>query len=627
MQPRSQNRDPGHSPPKTNPTPVPFSSTKRPSPTSRRSPSAPAAVIAVAIKGDEHIGQLVEHTIHIPEAPNSSSPSSKPSPPTPRLPHHRTARLRRRSVQKFGEERYSRVERTNANLGADVRFSVIPWPEPKNLQGKNECYLVRDNWNDFGFKTLFHLIFFDLKANRLDIGRVKIVQVGTGGFTTQFPHTPFSYLAPEYISLGQDQSYYETIRSLAFPYREAILGTLRDMVYLPVVDKGILEEEVCQTSLLRGVNSFSIQSFAEILSDDFASQPYAFSYRFPGPAETRLTFNIQPGSAPPTNIHVLIGRNGVGKTHLLSAFSRILRGVPDPELGRVEFSSAETGTASVSPASSMPFANLIKVAFSAFDDYSAAIFGPTTSGIRYEFVGLNRTEKDLENEGLEPQIKRKTLDELNKEFSASALVCCRSARRNRWIEAMRALESDPVFANMHLANLAEDSDLLDEKSLSDLFTYASSGHKIVLLTITRLIELVDERTVVIIDEPEAHLHPPLQSTFVRVLSSLLSERNGVALIASHSPVMLQEVPRECVWILQKFGSRGAIARPTIETFGENVGILTREVFKLEVTESGFHSLLRRAISESDSLDEVFRHFENKLGAEARAVAAALWKVK
>ncbi|HEY1744205.1 MAG TPA: AAA family ATPase, partial [Granulicella sp.] len=128
-------------------------------------------------------------------------------------------------------------------------------------------------------------------------------------------------------------------------------------------------------------------------------------------------------------------------------------------------------------------------------------------------------------------------------------------------------------------------------------------------------------------EPEAHLHPPLQAAFIRVLSSLLSERNGVALIASHSPVMLQEVPRECVWILQNFGSVGSIARPTIETFAENVGILTREVFKLEVTYSGFHTLLQRAVDESRSIEEVFEYFNDKLGAEGRAVARALWRAK
>ncbi len=39
----------------------------------------------------------------------------------------------------------------------------------------------------------------------------------------------------------------------------------------------------------------------------------------------------------------------------------------------------------------------------------------------------------------------------------------------------------------------------------------SSGHAIVLLTVTKLVARVEEKTLVLIDEPESHLHPPLLS--------------------------------------------------------------------------------------------------------------------
>ena len=75
----------------------------------------------------------------------------------------------------------------------------------------------------------------------------------------------------------------------------------------------------------------------------------------------------------------------------------------------------------------------------------------------------------------------------------------------------------------------------------------SSGHKIILLTVVNLVNFVEEKTLVIMDEPEEHLHPPLVSAFIRALSELMSYRNGVAIIATHSPVIVQEVPRRCVW--------------------------------------------------------------------------------
>ena len=66
-----------------------------------------------------------------------------------------------------------------------------------------------------------------------------------------------------------------------------------------------------------------------------------------------------------------------------------------------------------------------------------------------------------------------------------------------------------------------------------------------------------------------------------------------------------------------------VERPEIETFGENIGILTREVFGLEVTNSGFHKMLRDSVGEYESFDEVLRRFGGELGGEAKAIVRAL----
>jgi predicted ATPase len=158
------------------------------------------------------------------------------------------------------------------------------------------------------------------------------------------------------------------------------------------------------------------------------------------------------------------------------------------------------------------------------------------------------------------------------EFGNSVRICLQGARLARWQRALHVLESDPIFAEKEVASLAVEA--VDEEVLKtrarDLFRELSSGHKIVLLTVTRLVESVEERTLVLLDEPESHLHPPLLSAFVRALSDLLVNRNGVAIIATHSPVVLQEVPRECVWRLCRAGDSVTAERPDIETFGENV---------------------------------------------------------
>ena len=168
------------------------------------------------------------------------------------------------------------------------------------------------------------------------------------------------------------------------------------------------------------------------------------------------------------------------------------------------------------------------------------------------------------------------------------------ARRRRWERALATLETDPLFRDAEISVGADPSSVAGGEAQA-LFESLSSGHKIVLLAMTHLADSVAERTLVLIDEPETHLHPPLLSAFIRALSDLLIDRNGVAIIATHSPVVLQETPRTCVWKLRRSGSLQTADQPEIETFGENVGILTREAFGLEVTRSGFHREIEKAV--------------------------------
>lgn len=140
-----------------------------------------------------------------------------------------------------------------------------------------------------------------------------------------------------------------------------------------------------------------------------------------------------------------------------------------------------------------------------------------------------------------------------------------------------------------------------------------------MLTIVKLIELVEEKTLVLLDEPEEHLHPPLVSAFIRALSNLLIYRNGVGIIATHSPVIVQEIPKKCVWILRRSGKILINERPEIETFGENLGELTSEIFGYEVTNSGFHKMLRETSRQKCSYEDALAVFNNELGNEAKAI--------
>jgi ABC-type branched-subunit amino acid transport system ATPase component len=506
-----------------------------------------------------------------------------------------------------------------------MQFTVISYSERpkryKSLSGVGEAFLLRDNWDDYGFKTTFTLVYFDNDGNRHDVGEVKIM---TAGMPTGYVTMPESFdtLAQGYGSLGQDQSYYETLLELPEGIRVEILNSLKDVVWDAVIRAELKDENAYDTSLTRSVGEVRIAKHQSILHQQAALTPYDFTYRLPHSHET-IAVRVDPESLPPSNIHVVIGRNGVGKTTLLTSISSLLRNGRDKRLGSLNFGE------DVDVVPKDQFANLITVAFSAFDSFdppARSAAGPvrsrkagTRSGISYTYVGLKKRVRV----GDERATGNKSEADLQEDFVESTLQCLRSASRPRWQAAMRILEADPLFAGLGLSHLPElRADEIEERA-SALFSTASSGHKIVLLTLTRLAELVSERTLVLIDEPEAHLHPPLVMALVRAISDLLANRNGVAILATHSPVVVQEVPANCVSLLFRSGDSVTVERPEIETFAENLGALTREIFRVEVTESGHHALIARVVGQSESLDEVLGTFNDHVGAEGRALARAM----
>lgn len=493
--------------------------------------------------------------------------------------------------------------------------------------GASNCaYLIEDNWDDwFEFRTTFSLLILDESGQRHQAGSVKIAQIGLLPNRTvepgkRAPEIPqeFDALSEQYFSLGQGENYYETLNELSQEIREKILVGLRDCANNLNIFQNARKERAMTTSLLRSVSADAVEGRLHRLTQGNAElTDFYFAYTLPQSSSDTpppvLDFQVTPESEPPTNVHVLIGRNGVGKT-------RAMRHLTTALLGREKEDAP--GAANVVLLSEDPnensFAGLVLVSFSAFDDFD--LMPRQEDLILAQQVGLRQRIKSDTGD----QITIKDPSALAIDFRQSLEKCRTGLRADRWRAAVDTLESDDLFAEADVTSLLDLPNDTWAESAEHLFSLLSSGHAIVLLTITKLVELVDERTLVLLDEPEAHLHPPLLSAFIRCLSDLLVKRNGVAVVATHSPVVLQEVPRSCAWKLRRSGAVSVTERPTIETFGENIGILTREVFGFEVTRAGFHKLLDFAVSELGLNNEaVLARFNNQLGAEARAIVQAL----
>lgn len=506
--------------------------------------------------------------------------------------------------------------------------------------------MIADRWNDwYVWVTQFYLVVRLHDGTRVDVGSVKIARKGMtpeAGVTSRLLPSSFSELGDDFFSVGQSENYYETISSLGDDWRIRILEALKDCALSLQRFEQFRTEPAMTESLMRDISFNRLQSRLHDLANGKATlTAFNFSYKLPSPdiriPSPDLRFDVVPGSTPPTNVHVLIGRNGVGKTRLFDLLARSFLGI-DAKNGSSTGTFVNHSLPRLLDGDRHGFAGLVTVSFSVFDTNGPLVRTSGAVKFRYSYIGLLRFPTEEEKKFFEqlavstsqsstlaklPEFMTKTRDELANEFIKSVEECRGGARRKRWANALKTLEADPLFAEANISNIAELEDGEWVAVARSIFTNLSSGHSVVLLAISHLVVVVEEQSLLLLDEPEAHLHPPLISAFIRALSDLLTDRNGVALIATHSPVVLQEVPASCVWVINRSGRSVRVDRPEIETFGENVGVLTREVFNLEVVNSGFHKMVVEAVDQGLSYEEILTLFDGQLGAEGRTLARAL----
>lgn len=475
----------------------------------------------------------------------------------------------------------------------NLEFYIIEYNQYSHIQDNCQLtvFLKEDKWDDYNFSTTFNAVLYDENGQRYDLGHTKIAYFGqqrVSCTSTELPNSLLS-LNEKFFSLGQDLHYYKTLSTLTPWVRKNFLECMRDIVFDKTLRKKALEEEVTTKSLLRFVSKKTLEKqFVRVLNggSDLKSYDFVFSYK-----NIDLAFDVDPDNPLPTNIHALIGGNGVGKTSILkNMIFNVLRERSEGYFDDFEFS------------------RLISISHSVFDDQ----YPLEVSYRNYSYIGLLKKGQEI-----------KTKDDLAIEF-VDSLNACLMFKIDDWFSTIESLHSDPIF-EQHI-----DTELLkngDDERRKKLFKTLSSGHSFILLTITKLVEKLEEETLVLLDEPETHLHPPLLSTFIHAISSLLKRKNAVAIIVTHSPVVVQEIPRQCVWKLSRFRDKMKAQRFDCETFGENFGKIMREVFGLEAQESGFYKMIAQDAESGKSFKDIVRKYDNQLGSEARMILLSLLREK
>ena len=324
-----------------------------------------------------------------------------------------------------------------------MKFRICDKDEPI-IYNRDLVCLRRNKWNDNGFMTTFEATYYDLLGRMNYLGPVKIgIKNTSGGCTADFLSKEFIMLSDDFFSLGQEDSYYGNITSLGDKKRVDILTALKDVAFDLQHFRRCQNQDAMKQSLLRSISAFAVHGQLHRMALGGSRLAYyQFSYVIPAASffkPTQMEFEVIPESNPPTNVHVLIGRNGTGKTRLIrSMISSIC--FSSHTWGQFEYSRGKYASRKAE------FANVLCIAFSPFDDFSELINIETTDatkpkvpcsfiGLNKQLIGSNKRYTDL-NEAIAAQFYEA--------FKNCMLV---GQKRRLWLETIEVLKSDRVFAD------------------------------------------------------------------------------------------------------------------------------------------------------------------------------------
>jgi hypothetical protein len=515
-----------------------------------------------------------------------------------------------------------------------MRFAVKPIrSSAPAIKQYPHAVLQQDNWDDYGYKTTFAATLHLSASEKIDLGSIKILRRDQSGGYTAVPEEPFKKLSADFCSIGGSLGYYEELFKRGKSVYEPFLGGLRDVAFNDEIKADFEELEGYKVSLLRfsGAERTIIEA-ARLFARSTPSvkrRTSGFALKFKTQVALNanafvVEFDFRRHGGLPNRINALIGYNGTGKTRLLSNLAIVASGYGYDN--KEDIVERRAGRFVGNPP---PFKSVIVISYSAFDTFvipgqtkiekdrlrdEGAIFG-------YVYCGLREREEGAV--AVTPHHKAyrlRTPEEIENEFYAALCRVHELTRQVPLAGILKPLLQDASFARIGLTQLYTKP---DREQIMNLFQGLSSGHKIVLKIIVELTSHVDQvqPSLILIDEPETHLHPPLLAALLKSIRVCLDHFDGYAIVATHSPVVLQETPSRYVHVLRRFGDESRIERPLVETFGENIGVITQDVFNLDDGSTDWHDSLR-TLAQRLSLTEIEEMFQHRLGFAARSYVAS-----
>lgn len=123
----------------------------------------------------------------------------------------------------------------------------------------------------------------------------------------------------------------------------------------------------------------------------------------------------------------------------------------------------------------------------------------------------------------------------------------------------------------------------------------STGEISLLLRLFNIINQIENNSIILIDEPELHLHPNWCINYISKLKQLFNKYDSHFIIATHSPLLVANLNKEDIVVLKKINNVIINSNIDTGTFGVNIDTVLEQVFGVTLSDSEIISTIFQEI--------------------------------
>ncbi|MGG4046314.1 AAA family ATPase [Paenibacillus favisporus] len=507
-----------------------------------------------------------------------------------------------------------------------MRFYIKRYREPFEKDLQYPCLVLStDDWDDgFVAETLFHATYYSSTGDASFLGDIKIMTT-INGVTRNVIEDEFTVLDDTYCSLWQELKFYENIRKkMSKNDYDQMFKALRDAAIHKEIGDEFKNDKVFRSSLIRF--SDAVKAFKEaktVFSGAEADKVLKFTYscRVKNAQSDHIVDLDFENNVLPYRINAFIGKNATGKTKVLASLAGQISGI---EKGQENFYPDRPS-----------FSKVIVISYSAFDEW----YKPFDEKSTDEFETEERESEESDSKktrkdesvffsyvycGLRTKNGILSPSEIENNFFIAFEEVRRKDREDEWQKIMsNVLEAESLKEITKMARRNRKGTGNKGKGFSSAF---SSGQNILISTMTEVIANIENDSILLFDEPEIHLHPNAIANFMRMIYDILEEFRSYAVLSTHSPLIIQEVPSKHVRVFSRIANTPIVEPLYNECFGENISTITNDVFEVREFESNYKTWFRK-LAQKYSKEEIIDLFENDLSFNALTYLNSLFHNK